>query len=512
MGITRNMRREFLRNMCCVAAGGGASALFPQLRMMGTALASTSALSGYKALVCVYLNGGNDAWNMLVPYDDARFGVYTTSRSGSFSQTSTGLGLDKPTGANIAKQQINDLNFNSGIDSSNQYFLNQNLAYRPAAGANPEAPLLNTLFNSQKLAFVVNVGTLVQPIIMSDYNNPSKRPPQLFSHSDQTNQWHQANTSVSQPVGWGGKLAENLAGQGANTSGVPALPLAISIAGSTRFEIGNNTVPYQISSNGLTTLSGVCSPKADGTLNCGTGTYGSVRDFALKSLLEDTFQNDFATGYGTVLQHGRDLYKKIGPDLSTTTVTTTFPSNSSLASQLQTVAKMIKLSKTKGYAQRQIYFVQLGGFDLHANMMSGGTNHGTLLALVGNALKAFYDCLGETGIGAQSEVTTFTVSDFARTLQSNGSGSDHAWGSVQMVMGGAVNGGKLYSDGGGLIKGFPNQALNAPNSFSRGQTIPGIGVEQYSATLAQWMGVSQTDCLTMFPNLHNFSSTNLGFV
>ena len=215
--------------------------------------------------------------------------------------------------------------------------------------------------------------------------------------------------------------------------------------------------------------------------------------------------------------NARALYATLGPDLppssSTYVPTNTWPNsnNNALAAQLKTVATMINLSKSRGYASRQIYFVQLGGFDLHSGFYSGNSGHAALLTQVSQALDAFYAAMGTFNL--QNNVTLFTASDFARTLQSNGSGSDDGWGGVQMVLGGAVKGGKLYADGGGLIKGFPNQALSAPNNFSRGQVIPGIGVEQYAATLARWMGVtSPADLAAMFPNLANFSSGNLGFL
>ena len=502
MSHNRNSRREFLRKLACVACGGGTAAMIPQLRMIGSALANTSSLTGYRALVCIYLSGGNDAWNVVVPYDNTRYNVYALARSGVYTTTGSnpnpgGLGLAQPSSGST--QLITD--GNDSNSATNQYFLNSNL------------PNLTTLYQQGHLALAVNVGTLVKPITKTDYNaSAANRPPQLFSHSDQENLWHQANTSTSSVLGWGGQCGDVVK----SSNGNQELSSCISIAGSNRFEVGMSTVPYQLSSGGLSSLSAVCNPSP-----CNGVSTTSIRDNALKGMLEDAYtsdlmrsSSDFVSEYAKVFGRGRELYNLLSSGLGSTTLKTSFPTTgNSLASQLQTVAKMIKLSKAQNYAQRQIYYVRTGGFDLHAGMMSGNGNHGQLLKGLNDAMNAFYTAMGPNDVNAQSEVTAFTASEFARTLQSNGSGSDHGWGSVQMVMGGAVNGGKLYTNGGGPISGFPNQDLNAPNNFSRGQMIPGIGVEQYAATLAQWIGVTNTsDLNTIFPNLHSFSSTNLGFV
>lgn len=492
MSHSRNSRREFLRNLGCIACGGTAAALIPQLHMMGTALASTSAVTSYRALVCVYLAGGNDAWNMLVPFDATRHGVYANSRSGIYDAATNpgGLGLPIPTGAQVALQKIIDAN--DANSATNQYFLN---------GAMPE---MTALFNQAKLALIVNAGSLVKPITKVDYNaSPANYPAQLFSHADQTNQWQQAFAQQNVTQGWGGRCGDFLKPGNPNQTLSPC----ISIAGANRFQIGASTIPYQLSSSGLTNLSGMCNPTPCGTTTSNT----SRRDVALQTLLGDTYASDFASVYASTFKRGRDLNNTLSAGLTSTTVSTQFP-DSSLADQLQTVAKMIKLSRDQNYATRQIYFVSLGGFDLHAGMMTGANNHADLLATLSQALSAFWTSMGAGDVNAENDVTVFTLSEFARSLQSNGSGSDHAWGTVQMVMGGAVNGGKLYSDGGGPIAGFPDLSLTAPNNFSRGQMIPGIGVEQYAATLAQWMGISTTDCNTIFPNLSQFGSNNLGFV
>ena len=491
MSHSRNSRREFLRNLGCIACGGTAAALLPQLRMMGTALASTSVSSTYQALVCVYLYGGNDAWNMLVPFDDSRYNTYATSRSGVFDATNNpgGLALAQPTGSQVALQKIVD--GNDSDSATNQYFLH------------PAMPEMATLFNQGNLAFVINAGSLVRPITMADYNASSANyPAQLFSHADQTNQWQQAFAEEGITLGWGGQCGDVLKAGNANTQLSPC----ISIAGANRYEVGLSTIPYQISSGGLTDLSGMCN-----TPPCSTST--NARDSALQTLLGEAYANDFAGSYAQIFQRGRNLFNLLDTKLAGTTLSTTFPAGNSLAAQLEVVAKMIKLSIAQSYATRQIYYVNLGSFDLHAGMMTGANDHASLLTTLSLALNAFWTSMGPTDVDAQNNVTLFTMSEFARTLQSNGSGSDHGWGTVQMALGGAVKGGKLYSNGGGPITGFPNQALNAPNNFPRGQMIPGIGVEQYAATLAQWMGItSPTDLATIFPNLGQFGTNNLGFV
>lgn len=506
MTMNRKSRRDFLRQLACIAAGGSIASLMPQLRMMGTALAASStpsSLDGYKALVCCYLSGGNDAWNMVVPFDAARFGVYTTSRSGTYDPNSNsgGLGLTLPsTSAQIAAQVITDANDPNA--ATNQYFLH------------PSMPELQALYAQNQLAFVGNIGPLIAPLTKAEYNaDPTSRPRQLYSHSDQENLWH-VGTAVDNRFGWGGDSMNVLKPQ-FPPGGNAQLSPCISISGSNKFEVGSNLFPYQMSgsssgtTNPLAQLSGVCNPSG-----C-TGTSGQ-RDVALNQLLGASYQNMFASEYQQTFKRGRDLFALLYGGLNSADgqVTTAFPANNSLGNQLLSVARMIKLSRINNYAARQIYYVRMGGFDLHSGLMgNGGNAHAALLAKVSQAFNAFSQAMAE--IGATNEVTTFTMSEFARTLSSNGSGSDHAWGSVQMVMGGAVHGGRLYTQGGGPLSGFPDQSLDNPGNFNRGQFIPGIAVDQYAATLAQWLGVtSANDLATIFPNLTNFDSAhrNLGFV
>ncbi len=511
MSPARNSRRDFLRKVACLACSGGASALLPQLRMIGTAMAA-GPLSGYKALVCIYLAGGNDSWNLLVPYDsngtNLRYDVYMNARNGVFSGSNTdGLALARPSPGD--PQIVTDTN--DGNNATNRYFLH------------PSLTNLASIYRSNKLAFAINVGTLVKPINMVDYNqSASNRPPQLFSHADQTNLWHQGNTSANSSLGWGGLCADDLQAQGANLTTSPQLSLCVSVAGSNRFEVGNVVNnPYQLSSSGLTNLADMCNSGSCSATR-------TARDSALNDLLAATYASDFAAQYAGIFGQGRALYSLLSPDLGqgTYAVSTIFP-NTTLGNQLKIVAEMIKLCNPvtgKGYASRQIFFVQLGGFDLHSGEMSTNVNsttdHAGLLTQLDQAVAAFWTEMGAQGM--QNNVTAFTMTEFARTLQSNGAGSDHAWGGIQFALGGAVNGGALYtkgsgSNGKGIDGAFPNLAYGSmsnpnPNAFSRGQLIPGIAVEQYAATFAKWMDVTNGNLNTILPNLPNFPGGTLGFL
>ncbi len=519
MSHSSNSRREFLRKMACLACSGGAASLIPQLRMLGTAMAATPSLTGYKALVCLYLQGGNDSWNMLVPYDsngtNLRYDVYSQARNGVYnsSTNSNGLALARPASGNA--QIVTD--GNNTDTSTNKYFLHPNLTN------------LASIYKSNKLAFAVNVGTLTTPIDMTQYNAGTSVPPQLFSHADQTNQWNQGNTDSNSTLGWGGLCADDLQTNGANSTSDPQLSLCVSVAGANRFEIGNIVNnPYQLSSGGLTNLNGVCNPCTGGASN------NSLRDSALNDLLADTYNSNLAGEYANIFGDARALFSTLKPNLGVSpyNVTATFP-NTTLGNQLKIVAEMIKLSKAQNYATRQIFFVQLGGFDLHSGFMSstdgnnppGNTNdHAGLLYQVDQAIAAFWMEMGSTAQNIANDVTLFTMTEFARTLQSNGSGADHAWGGVHFALGGAVAGGKLYTqgtsglNGAGIDGSFPNQAYGTmtnanANAFSRGQLIPGLGVQQYAATFAKWMDVSTSGLNAAFPNLSTtFPGGTLGFL
>ncbi|UXI66741.1 DUF1501 domain-containing protein [Tahibacter amnicola] len=483
-------RRQFLKYLGGVLCAGGASALIPQLRLMGSAMAATNGnVPGYRALVCVYLSGGNDSFNTLIPYDTTRHAAYTTARGGTYNAGNNAAGLG------IARTDLTSAVQITDSATGALYALNPGNANYPAGMSD-----LATLYRQNRVAFIANVGTLTRPITKAEYTStPSLRPPQLYSHSDQENLWHLARTT-SHHLGWGGQVADRTRLNNLNQ----ALSPCISLAGSNRFQVGDDTFPYQMASSGVTALRNIYNNSSSTG-----GTYGPQRAGALDLLLADANPSPFTAEYGRTFKRARELYDLLSTALASPsgTISTAFPANS-FADQLKMVARMIKLSRDTAVNvqhTRQVYFVRIGGFDLHDRLMATDTSgHAFLLNRLSTGLAAFYTALGE--IGAQNDVTTFTASEFARTLSSNGNGSDHAWGGVQLVMGGAVNGGRLYGS-------YPDLVNNGAISFSRGQMIPSTSVDQMAATLARWMGVTTTNDLNaIFPNLPNFASSNLGFM
>jgi len=497
---TTKSRRSFVRRMTGLLASGAAAGFLPQLGVIRSALAATQgpAAEGYRALVCVYLSGGNDVYNWLVPTDDARYANYVASRSGVYDAGTNPGGLAIPRAQDPQTAgTLPPLLPLSLAEGSGSY------------GLNPYCPELQGLFNAQRLAFLSNIGTLVQPINKTEYNaNSVPRPPQLYSHNDQELLWYLARTDPMYRYGWGGRTADLVKSQNSG-SVIPALSPCISISGANRFENGQTVVPYQMSTSGATQLDGYYR---------NTHSQSTALRGALSELLALDYDSLYTDEYQATLARSVLL----GTDLTTRLAAATFtpdpfvtpqlphPPNS-LADQLKMVARMIKVCSDPAVGiQRQVFYVRIGSFDTHSGQITspllaalGG--QGRLLQQVSEAMKAFDDALKQ--IGQDANVLTFTMSEFARTLQSNGAGSDHAWGGIQMVMGhtdtlgGSLHGGRIYG-------GYPDLVLNGntlgSQSFSRGQFIPTLGVEQMMASLASWLGVADGDLPTVFPNLANF--------
>ena len=441
-------RRTFIRQAACAALG--ASGLVGTIWDLRKLNAATYPVAGdYKALVCVFLYGGNDGNNVIIPHDAAGYAAYAAARSVLAIPQPSLLPLILPDG--------------DGRDF----------------GFHPKLPGLQSLFNQGKLALVANVGTLVGPITKSEYLSGSAAvPPELFSHSDQSVQW-QTSAPNEVRIGWGGRTADLLSSMNGNAT----VSLTISVAGTNVFEVGNAVIPFQVSPTGGFGLAGF-----NGTANA------NVRLQAFKELLAQPHQNLLEKAYADTVTRSiadNEILRAIPP------INTTFP-NTDLGRQLKMVARFIG-GRTNLGMQRQIFFCAVSGYDTHGPQLTAQSG---LLTELSQAFSAFYSATVELGVDQQ--VTTFTASDFGRTFRSNGYGSDHGWGNHQFVLGGAVRGGRLYGT-------FPTLAVDGPDDTGQGRWIPTTSVEEFSATMASWFGVADSDLPTVFPNIGRFANPNLGF-
>jgi uncharacterized protein (DUF1501 family) len=445
----RTNRRSFL-TYAAMAAGGSALGLQPFGAL--NALAQTS--SDYRALVCVFLFGGNDSNNMLVPFDSAGYQNYANLRGPLALGRSALLPLS-PT---------------------------------PNFALHPSLPELQALYNRNRLAFLTNVGTLVQPTTQAQYlGKQGTSPSNLFSHPDQQLEWQNQSANSATNTGWAGRIADRL-----NVRYNPGsqIPMICSLDGDTLFGNGATTAPVSVSPSGPVHAYcndiGACPQRLQTAQQLATFSTG------VSLIQADNEITSRAYNYNAVLTEAT---------ASAAGLQTSFPTNNLFAPQLQQVAKLIQIQSALGI-KRQIFFVGGGNFDTHGGQMG---IQASLLSQLSPALSAFYGATEE--IGMASQVTTFTCSDFSRTLQPNSAGgSDHAWGGHHIIMGGAVKGGLLYGT-------FPTLALGGPDdSDKNGRWIPTTSSAQYAATLAQWFGVSPADLSYVLPSLSNFSRTNLGFL
>ena len=447
-------RRDFLRRSGALTAAG----LAGNLDLVSLS-AHAQAAADYRALVCIFLFGGNDGNNLLLPADSAGYAQYAAVRGAG-----SGIAL---TQAELLPIQPANLDTPFGL--------------------HPALKELQPLFAGGQLAAIANVGTLTQPTSKAQYA-AGVRPDSLYSHSDQQNQWQTSIASGTARTGWGGRLADVLAPQAGG-----AFPVITSTAGVTLFVTGTASRPLAIPVTGGFGLSGY-----------NNGPAAKARLAALNSLLAIDRGNTFVDAASAITEQAIALSATVNPIL-TSTASAVAPlfagQSSSIARQLLAVARMIEARAATG-ARRQIFFVSLGGFDTHANQLA---TQQTLFGQLSPAWKAFYDATVQLGVAQQ--VTSFTLSDFGRTFKpAAGGGSDHAWGNHHLVLGGAVKGGMLYGR-------YPTLTLAGPDDAEReGRWIPTTAVDQYGATLAKWLGASAADLAQAFPNLARFPVDNLGFL
>lgn len=466
-------RRAFLRRSKQLAVAGSASSFALGLAGIGEA-AAFSAGNDYKALVCIFLYGGNDHNSTLMPFDSTNYDLYSAIRGGGAGQTAGGITLAR---ASLAA---------TALTPSGGQVLTNNLQYALA----PQMTRLKSLFDAGRMAPLLNVGPLVAPLTLAQYNSSNltanPRPAKLFSHNDQQSTW-QSSKPEGATDGWGGRMGDLAMSSNAN-----ALFTCISATGNAVFLSGQTALTYQVSSSGALAVNGIKS-----------NLYGSsAGSAALRTLMTQTSSNVFEAEYNRIAKRSIDAEGVVTAALQPITLTTSFrpaTGRNSLAEQLQVVARLIAARQPLG-ARRQVFMVSMGGFDLHDNLIS---NQANLMGQLDFAMDAFYRATVELGVA--DKVTTFTASDFGRTLQSNGDGSDHGWGSHHFIMGGAVNGGRFY----GVA---PQISVTSPDQVGQGRLLPSISVDQYASTLATWFGVSASELPSVSPNIGRFATSNLGFM
>ncbi len=451
-------RRNFLGRSC--AALGYTTLLSSLVNVRAFAAAANhsgrSPDDEYKALVFVLMSGGNDSFNMLIPRGNPEYNEYAATRS------------------NLAIPQSDILSINPLVTDGREF------------GLHPALPGLQNLFENGKLAFVCNIGTLVEPTTKTDFLDGTVQTPLgLFSHYDQQQQWQSGRPHERTNIGWGGRIADML--QSANGNG--QISMNISLNRINVFQYGQEVVPYVINKQGSIGIEGYGQEYF----------FNSLRTNALDTMLEHDYNDVYKNTYVNTIKTSNDAAIMFQEAVDAVPeFNANFPEYNHLADQLRMVAKTIAARDTLDFS-RQVFFVEINSFDHHSELLNA---HEERMGQVNDALTYFQAVMDELGVSGQ--VTTFTVSDFGRTLTSNGNGTDHAWGGNVMVMGGSVNGKNMFGE-------YPSLDLNNDLIlYDRGVVIPTTPTDMYFAELAKWFGISNSDIHTILPNLSNFFDMNSG--
>jgi uncharacterized protein (DUF1501 family) len=457
-------RRVVLQRAVQLSALGVATPLAINLAAISEAAAFDA--SDYKALVCVFLYGGNDYANTVVPYDAANYALYHQIRAGAAGEDQAGIALAR---ADLAATALTPLD-GAALTDGLQYALAP-----PLVG-------LKSLFDAGRLAIQLNVGPLIQPTTLAQYTSSNRTanplPPKLFSHNDQQSVW-QSDGGEGSTNGWGGRLGDlALSGNPSNSQ-----LTCISASNNAVFVAGRDALQYQIGGSGAIRVSALS---------------GALRT-AVNAIVTRRSAHVLENECAAVTRRSIELEGTVNAALAGVTLTTAFQANNPLARQMRVVARLIGANATLG-VKRQVFFVSLGGFDNHNSLI---VDHARLMTRLDGALSAFHAATVELGLA--DKVTTFTASDFGRTLSSNSDGSDHGWGAHHFVMGGAVKGGRFYGTA-------PHVSTQTDDQVGQGRLLPTTAVDQFGATLAQWFGCAPSELPGILPNLGNFSNTNIGFL
>ena len=496
--FSKATRREFMKKAGALSVMQAATPLAASLSLMNNAAAQTTSVSGYKALVCVFMYGGNDHYGTVVPYKENLYKAYREKRglANELGVSDADLTGDY-SGIALLRSKLRKLTSkNSDLDH----------ALHPAMGG------MQALFNEGRAGIVMNVGPLIQPTTYLDFKNRLQThwplPPNLLSHNNQQAYWQTSSKGEGAPTGWGGRMADLFLTNDAKSS-----LTCISVTGDALFLSGKGIISTKMSPAGVSTIN---------PLNYSTNTYGNdVAALDMIKALSNTSGNHMMTAqYAQVMNRSLSTYGVVESRIGTAPITDSsnayMPSahdqppktkynstnikteSTPLAEQLEMVARMIEQGPAMGL-KRQVFMVGVGGFDLHDNLVS---QHPKLLKMVSDACKEFDQAMKNMGRGAN--VTTFTASDFGRTLSSNGDGSDHGWGSHHFVLGGAVNGGQFYGTA-------PLVAADHSQSIGHGILIPTTSLEQLFVPVARWFGVAEGDDMaSVFPNAKNFDTSLSG--
>ena len=466
-------RRAFLQRSSALALAGTAMPFALNLSAMSEAAAQSA--TDYKALVCVFLFGGNDYANTVITYDDDSYNKYSTIR---VPQASGGVAIAKD--AALAATLLSPT---VPLAGGRQYALH------------PQMTQLAGLFNTEgNVAVQLNVGPLVVPLSRALYNNSNKKlypqPPKLFSHNDQQSTW-QSSSPEGSTIGWGGNVGDLVLNQNSNS-----LFTCMSVSGNAVFLSGDSALQYQVSTGGAVRIGSVSSASSASLF--GSSTVKSAMQLLTQQARGHKLENE----YNKVTKRAVEAEGAVTTAIQSAYPAGTFPATG-LGNQLAMVARLIRGRGTLG-SKRQVFFVSMGGFDLHDNLIA---NQPGLMKQLSDAMTAFHKQMALEGMG--DKVTAFTASDFGRTLASNGDGSDHGWGSHHFVVGGAVKGKAIY--GAPQVVSIDNTSTSAgyEGHVGQGRLIPTTSVDQYGATLAKWFGVPDADLPGILPNLKNFGGSLL---
>jgi uncharacterized protein (DUF1501 family) len=441
------------------------------------AMANESNPNDFKSLVCVFLNGGNDSFNMLAVKGN-EYADYSTARGGV---SNGGIAIDEDQLVGISGPSNRQFGLHPGLV--------QDLT---PAGSASGGRGIKGLYDNGKLAFLANVGSLIRPTTNSSYQAQSNLPLGLFSHSDLQRHWMTAiPQDRAQLKGWGGRMSDILR----SCNDPSSISMNISLSGVNIFQTGGDVFPYSIGTGGATPVNNHFANVND-TGNRQFRVFSQIQN----SLLNQTYSNLMSQTLADTHRVSLEAAIEFNQAVNNVAINTAFHTEG-LSQQMRKIAQVIGARSQLGQ-RRQVFFVQLGGFDNHANLM---TDHGNLMPVLSRALSSFYQATVELGVA--NDVVTFTASDFARTLSSNGQGSDHAWGGNQIVMGGEVAGGTIHGN-------YPRSLSNPVDSsgetinVGRGRLIPTTSVDQFASALATWFGVPANRLNDVLPNLANFSSSS----